>query len=110
VRRSLVHAVIDDRRLVWRRHERSTGEIPDELHPLAAAPADRDLVGAVRTLRALPARQRAVVVLRYVEGMEVSEVAGLLGISEGTVKSQAARGLARLRERASAPSRGKGLA
>ena len=108
VRRSLVHAVIDERRLLWRRHERSTAEFPDELHPAAAVAEDRDLAGAVRVLRALPARQRAVVVLRYVEGLEVSEVAELLGISEGTVKSQAARGLAALRARTAATTRREG--
>ncbi|WP_433200924.1 SigE family RNA polymerase sigma factor [Dactylosporangium sp. CS-047395] len=48
-------------------------------------------------LRALPARQRAVVVLRYLEDRPEAEIAQLLGCSVGTVKSHSARGLARLR-------------
>jgi RNA polymerase sigma-70 factor (sigma-E family) len=52
----------------------------------------------VRLLRQLPPRQRAVVVLRYWEQRTEAETAQLLGCSEGTVKSAAARGLRRLRE------------
>jgi DNA-directed RNA polymerase specialized sigma24 family protein len=44
------------------------------------------------------ARQRAVVVLRYQEDLSESEVARLLGLPVGTVKSTASRALARLRE------------
>ncbi|WP_372476778.1 sigma factor-like helix-turn-helix DNA-binding protein [Pseudonocardia terrae] len=51
----------------------------------------------VDALRAVPARQRAVLVLRYLEGLDVGATAAALGCSEGTVKSQAARGLAALR-------------
>ncbi|MGW4644841.1 SigE family RNA polymerase sigma factor [Sphaerisporangium sp. NPDC004334] len=50
-------------------------------------------------LRRLPARMRAVVVLRYWEDLSEAETAALLGCSAGTVKSQAARGLARMRAR-----------
>ncbi len=49
-------------------------------------------------LRKLPARMRAVLVLRYWEDQSEIETAALLGCSVGTVKSQAARGLARIRE------------
>ncbi len=56
----------------------------------------------VRLLRRLPPRQRAVIVLRYWEQHSETETAALLGCSEGTVKSAAARGLRRLRELAAA--------
>ncbi|WP_372506022.1 sigma-70 family RNA polymerase sigma factor [Actinomadura madurae] len=49
-------------------------------------------------LRALPAKQRAVVVLRYWCDLSEHEIAETLGISRGTVKSHAARAMAALRE------------
>jgi RNA polymerase sigma factor (sigma-70 family) len=48
-------------------------------------------------LARLPRRMRAVVVLRYWDDLPETEVADLLGCSVGTVKSQAARALAKLR-------------
>ena len=62
----------------------------------AGAVADRDLL--LRGLAALPPRQRAVLVLRYFEDLSEAQTAEILGCSVGTVKSQAARGLARLRD------------
>jgi RNA polymerase sigma-70 factor (sigma-E family) len=52
----------------------------------------------VRLMLKLPARQRAVLVLRFWEQMTEQEAAALLGWPEGTVKSATSRGLARLRE------------
>jgi RNA polymerase sigma-70 factor (sigma-E family) len=52
----------------------------------------------VRMLGQLPPRQRAVIVLRYWEQRSETETAALLGCSEGTVKSAAARGLQNLRD------------
>jgi RNA polymerase sigma-70 factor (sigma-E family) len=49
-------------------------------------------------LLALPPRQRAVLVLRYLEDLTVDETAEILGCRPGTVASQASRGLARLRD------------
>lgn len=57
-----------------------------------------DSAALVQALRRLPAQQRAVVVLRYYCDRSVREVADLLGISEGAVKSASARGLTALRE------------
>jgi RNA polymerase sigma factor (sigma-70 family) len=103
VRRTLVRVFLDERRRPWRR-ERPTAEFVD-LDPGAPAGTDRvdDRLILRRALAAVPARQRAVVVLRFWEDLSVEETAELLGISAGTVKSQAARGLATLRRRLSVP-------
>ena len=79
----------------WRRKWR--GEVPTEVLPEPLAGVDDHLMLAA-ALRRLPPGQRRVVVLRYLEDLPVVQVATLLGLSEGTVKSQAARGLATLRE------------
>ncbi|UED87462.1 SigE family RNA polymerase sigma factor [Streptomyces profundus] len=63
----------------------------DRVEPLLA----RDVLSAA--LRRLPPRQRAAVVLRYVEDRSETEVAALLGTRVGTVRSRTARGLEKLR-------------
>ncbi|HJQ03021.1 MAG TPA: SigE family RNA polymerase sigma factor [Jatrophihabitans sp.] len=52
----------------------------------------------LRALRTLPARQRAVVVLRYWEQLTEAEIAATLGISTGTVKSSASRAMHTLKQ------------
>jgi len=64
----------------------------DPAHPDASGGlARRDLL--LTALLALPDRQRATVVLRYLEGMTEAETADILGCSQGTVKSQTSRAL-----------------
>jgi RNA polymerase sigma factor (sigma-70 family) len=73
--------------------------------PDRAAPVPDGLTAEVlAALAALPRRQRAVVVLRYVEDLDVESTAQVLGINPGTVKSQAAKGLATLRATLSSQS------
>jgi RNA polymerase sigma-70 factor (sigma-E family) len=83
----------------WRRRWR--GELPTRQLPEVAAPDSYAGVDSRHALRAAlaqpPPRQRAVVVLRYHQDLPEAQVAELLGISAGTVKSQAARALASLR-------------
>jgi RNA polymerase sigma-70 factor (sigma-E family) len=90
-------------RLATRRWRRGRYEPPleavDGPRPGAATFPDVDLgLDVERYLRALPARQRAVVVLRYFDDRTEAEIAQLLGCAPGTVKSHASRALAALRE------------
>jgi RNA polymerase sigma factor (sigma-70 family) len=93
-RRILVNALIDERRRPWSRRESSRAELPDTAAEAPASPEDRDAVR--RALAELAPRMRAAVVLRHWLGYDVAECARLLGCTEGTVKSQTARGLDRL--------------
>jgi RNA polymerase sigma factor (sigma-70 family) len=68
---------------------------PSERDCQAERAESRDLV--VRALRRLPVRMRTVLVLRYLEELSEAETAAVMSCSIGTVKSQAARGLERLR-------------
>jgi RNA polymerase sigma-70 factor (sigma-E family) len=84
----------------WRRRWR--GEVPTAQLPEVTSPDGLAAVDSREALRRalakLPAGQRAVVVLRYHQDLSEAQVAGLLGISIGTVKSQAAKALAALRD------------
>ncbi len=81
----------------WRRRGREVPGVPDA--PAAGDhAASTDLrVSLAAALRRLTPRQRAVVVLRYVEDLPESQVAAVLDVSIGTVRSTASRALARLR-------------
>ena len=98
VQRILANASNDRWRLASRRPERLLH--PGDADPLAQDQSDvvaeRDFL--MRALAALPPRQRTVLVLRYFNDLSEAEIADALGCSVGTVKSQASRGLARLRD------------
>ncbi len=80
----------------WRRRR----EIPvEEVFGGAAVSSDPDVAMVVRrSLQRLTASQRAVVVLRHFDDLSVEETAAILRVAPGTVKSQNAAALARLRE------------
>jgi RNA polymerase sigma-70 factor (sigma-E family) len=97
-RTMVVRAAVDEVRRPWWRREHSAGDaLPDPPVPDSAA-AVVDRVTVLDALRALPLQQRAVLVLRYLEGRSVQETAEALRIAEGTVKTNTARGLAKLRQ------------
>jgi RNA polymerase sigma-70 factor (sigma-E family) len=91
--------MINKQRALWRRragHEILRGELLDtSVADKTGHVDDHDVLQ--RALRQLPARQRAVVILRFYEDLSEAEAATVLGCSVGTVKSQTSRGLAKLR-------------
>ncbi|HEX6247474.1 MAG TPA: SigE family RNA polymerase sigma factor [Nocardioidaceae bacterium] len=98
VRRIMVNENNSLWRRAWKRKEVTTDEVPDrtgvqDRHDDGERSALWDFV------QTLPRKQRAVVVLRFYEDLSEAEVADILGISVGTVKSQSSRALAALRAR-----------
>jgi RNA polymerase sigma-70 factor (sigma-E family) len=94
-------ALLNEHRSTWRRASRRLevlSEAPPE-SPRQAVEYDGEREAVWRFVQSLPPRQRAVIVLRYYEDLSEAETAELLGISTGTVKSQASRALASLRDR-----------
>jgi RNA polymerase sigma-70 factor (sigma-E family) len=81
----------------WRRRRREV--TTDHSVPMAAVSSDPDAALVVRrALDRLTQGQRTVVVLRHFDDLSERETAALLGVSVGTVKSQNAAALARLRD------------
>lgn len=95
VRRMLVNGFLAARRRPWRR-EVTAGQVPDQ--PVADGADDGTRDQLRRALDQLAPSQRAVVILRYWDDLSVEQTATTLNCSTGNVKSQAARGLAHLRE------------
>jgi len=93
---ALIRTVLEERRRPWRR-ERVAAELPDLAEPALADEVPQRLAIAA-ALAGLPPKQRAAVALRYWEDLSVADTAAVLGVTEGTVKSSCARGLAALRQ------------
>jgi RNA polymerase sigma-70 factor (sigma-E family) len=95
VRRALVNGATDR----WRRRSRTAESPLDDLDWSVDDQGDGVVVhdAVIRAVRGLPLGQRAVLVLRYFEDMTEAQTASVLGCSIGTVKSQHARALSRLR-------------
>lgn len=97
VRRVMLSTFLTWRRRRWR-SEVSVAAVPERANPVDVF-ADADLRRLVQVaLCGLPPRQRAVVVLRFFDDLTEAQTAQMLGCSVGTVKSQAAKALAKLRE------------
>lgn len=93
VRRALMHSATNR----WRKAARRP-EVPLEpKHDLPGRGFEDERVDLMAALRQLPAGQRAVIVLRFLDDASVEDTARALGCSTGTVKSQTARALPRLR-------------
>jgi RNA polymerase sigma-70 factor (sigma-E family) len=92
--RALVNTYLTDRRRK-RSNELPVGELPE----IPVEPDGPELrIALMRALAGLPPGGRAVVVMmRYWADMSIDQIAAALGCSPGTVKSQCARALARLR-------------
>jgi RNA polymerase sigma-70 factor (sigma-E family) len=99
VRRIVINQLFSWRRRRAARGEVLRGSVPER--PAAQSPQDRVVESdhVWQMLRTLSPRQRAVVVLRYVEDLSEEETARALGIRPGTVKSQASTAFAHLRRR-----------
>ncbi len=94
VRAIVVREFIDERRSSWLTRVTLSDQPPDR----QADPPDTDsAIDLQAAMSALPARQRATVVLRFYLDLNVHQTAQLLGCSPGTVKSQTARALDTLR-------------
>src|SRR5690348_8405860 len=96
---SFVRRIMVNTRTSWWRRRRHAVEIATDEMPESSdhrdAGADVVLHDVLWTaLARLPARQRAVVVLRYYEDLSEAETAQIMGITVGTVKSTTARALA----------------
>ena len=102
VRRILVNEHNSLWRRAWKKREHTAEDTV--LHGLERPHLDPHDAGIGTALwdvvQTLPRKARAVVVLRYYEELSEAETAAVLGISVGTVKSQASRALATLRQRA----------
>ncbi|WP_069385943.1 SigE family RNA polymerase sigma factor [Cellulosimicrobium cellulans] len=93
-RRVLVNLRVDHWRR--RRRERLVESVPESSQASAEdAVVQRDEL--VRALMALPVRQRRIVVMRHLLDLSVEQVSTELGVTPGTVKASASRGLAALR-------------
>jgi RNA polymerase sigma-70 factor (sigma-E family) len=93
-------AMVNQRTSLWRRLRNAEVLTDDPPDRPGADPTDQivERQSLLQALDRIPARMRAVLVLRYWEDLSETDTAALLGISVGSVKSQASRGLVRLRD------------
>jgi RNA polymerase sigma-70 factor (sigma-E family) len=94
-RKALVNEYRSLWRRPWRRRELTSEQLPEVAGSEESYGGHSDALWEF--VATLPPKQRAVIVLRYYEELTEAETAAALGISVGTVKSQASRALASLR-------------
>lgn len=98
VRTCLLRAYLSEARRAWRRRESSRADVPDTRAAPDAVEQSAARTAFTAALGQLPPRQRAVLVCRYYQDLDVAATAEAMRCSEGTVKSHAARALTRLRQ------------
>jgi RNA polymerase sigma-70 factor (sigma-E family) len=96
LRKMIVNELLSTRRRVAAALRRERGQYAAPDHDGADEIVRREAL--LQVIRTLPARQRIVIALRYFEDMADADIAAVLGCTEGTVRSQASRALAKLRE------------
>jgi RNA polymerase sigma-70 factor (sigma-E family) len=96
VRRMAFNEVLSQGRLAFRHREIPAAVVPDRQVDGADAAAGLRL-DVWNAIGSLPMRQRAVVVLRYYDDLSEMQIADVLGVRPGTVKSQASAALTKLR-------------
>ena len=107
VRRMLANGLVSSRRRAWI-GERPYEHLPETTEASLELPVvDRSLLWPL--VCALPARQRAVIVLRYYEDLSEAQIADVLGCAPGTVKSQSSAAIAALRRALTAVATGEAV-
>jgi len=107
VRRMLANSLVSSRRRAWI-GEQPYGDLPETVGESAELPVlDRSLLWPL--VCALPAGQRAVIVLRYYEDLTEAQIADVLGCAPGTVKSQSSAAIGALRRALAATGVGDGV-
>ncbi|MFS8104702.1 SigE family RNA polymerase sigma factor [Lentzea alba] len=96
-RQILVRTFLSERRRGWFRFESVSDDFTDSPATTTPGVHPEERMVLLEALAKVPPKQRACLVLRYWEDMSIEQTAVILKCSEGTVKSQAARGLQTLR-------------
>ena len=105
VRQAVVNrsrSVLRHQMVIERHLEKAPPDMPSAEH---GALVSLERTAVVAALRSLTARQREAIVLRYYGDLSEAEIAQVMGISRGAVKSHTARGMAALRAALEPPSR-----
>ena len=95
-KKALVRAFLSEQRIL-RRNASAHAVLRIDASATAAADPTELRIVVLAALRELPPKPRAMIILRYWEDLSVEETAAMFGCSEGNVKSQCSRSLAKLR-------------